>query len=176
MIRLGLRPNSSGGMSDPLRLLAPLPGTSDGLLLPTGVDSLITSIFGASGAFISGVLISGVLISGNLGWKRSNVRVSPIPKHLSSSQENTENKRVNKRERRDFSLFPSPMKIYLFLLFIVVEHRLGWRDKLTDHGKAPSPRLGRKSMTDHLPVSYLPADQAFLASLSSTPLLMRVWT
>ena len=59
MIRLGRRPNSSGGMSDPRRLLAPLPGIKDALLLPTGVDSLITSILGASGA----------LISGNFGYK-----------------------------------------------------------------------------------------------------------
>lgn len=56
MIRLGLRPSSSGGMREPRRLLPPLPGTSEGLRLPTGVDSLMTSILGASGALISGSL------------------------------------------------------------------------------------------------------------------------
>lgn len=54
MIKLGLRPNSSGGMSEPRRLLAPLPGAKEPFLLPTGVTSLITSILGVSGALISG--------------------------------------------------------------------------------------------------------------------------
>lgn len=54
MIRLGLRPNSSGGMREPRRLVEPLPGIKDPFLLPAGVTSLITSIFGASGALISG--------------------------------------------------------------------------------------------------------------------------
>lgn len=54
MIRLGLRPNSSGGISEPRRLLVPLPGTREPFLLPVGVTSLMTSIFGVSGALISG--------------------------------------------------------------------------------------------------------------------------
>lgn len=58
-MRLGRRPSSSGGISDPRRLLAPLPGTSEGLRLPTGDASRMTSILGASwGAFISGTLYS----------------------------------------------------------------------------------------------------------------------
>jgi hypothetical protein len=58
IIRLGLRPSSSGGMRDPLRLLAPLPGAKEPLRLPTGVMSLLTSILGAS---------AGALISGSFG-------------------------------------------------------------------------------------------------------------
>lgn len=54
MSKLGLRPSSSGGMSEPRRLLVPLPGAKEPFLLPTGVTSLITSILGASGALISG--------------------------------------------------------------------------------------------------------------------------
>jgi len=54
MIRLGLRPNSSGGISEPRRLPAPLPGAKELFLLPSGVTSLITSILGVSGALISG--------------------------------------------------------------------------------------------------------------------------
>lgn len=54
MIKLGLRPNSSGGMREPRRLLVPLPGTKEPFLLPTGVTSLMTSILGVSGALISG--------------------------------------------------------------------------------------------------------------------------
>lgn len=75
MIRLALRPNSSGGMSDPRRLPPPL-GTSDGLLLPIGDGvgdfSLDTSMVGASGA-----LISGVLISGTFGYKQQPVLYPP---------------------------------------------------------------------------------------------------
>jgi hypothetical protein len=54
MIRLGLRPNSSGGISEPRRLPVPLPGAKELFLLPIGVTSLITSILGVSGALISG--------------------------------------------------------------------------------------------------------------------------
>ena len=80
MIRLGLRPNSSGGMRDPLRLPVPLPGgIIDPLLLGTGDTFLLTWIFGASGVLISGVLISGVLISGTFGyWRTKNCFDIPI--------------------------------------------------------------------------------------------------
>lgn len=70
MIRLGLRPNSSGGINEPRRLLAPLPGISDGLLLPTGVVSRITSILGVS---------CGATISGNLGYNSTKNHQQSTP-------------------------------------------------------------------------------------------------
>lgn len=75
MIRLGLRPNSSGGIRDPRRLPEPLPGgiIIEPLRLATGDTFLLTSILGASGVLISGALISGVLISGTFGYiKKKN--------------------------------------------------------------------------------------------------------
>ena len=62
IIRLGLRPNSSGGIREPLRLPVPLPGTIDPLRLVIGEMSFETSIFGAS---------AGALISGNFGCVKS---------------------------------------------------------------------------------------------------------
>lgn len=58
MIKLGRlpRPSSGGGIRDPLRLDWPDPGTKDPFLSAAGDFSLITSIFGASGALISGTL------------------------------------------------------------------------------------------------------------------------
>lgn len=57
MIRLGRRPPSSGGISEPRRLVWPEPGANEPLRESTGVFSRLTSILGASGA--------GALISGN---------------------------------------------------------------------------------------------------------------
>lgn len=55
MMRLGLRPLSSGGIRDPRLLDVPDPGAKDPLReSPVGVFSRMTSILGASGALISG--------------------------------------------------------------------------------------------------------------------------
>lgn len=59
MIRLGLLPllSSGGGINEPLRLDCPEPGANEPFLLSVGVFSLLTSIFGASGALISGTFV-----------------------------------------------------------------------------------------------------------------------
>lgn len=67
MMRLGLRPSSSGGIKDPLRLLSRLPAATEVFrLIGLGDASLITSILGASCLV---PLTSGVLISGNLAFE-----------------------------------------------------------------------------------------------------------
>lgn len=67
MIRLGLRPSSSGGIRDPRRLPPPAPGgIIEARLLPVGVTSLITSIVGVSCAWPR--LSCGVWISGSFGY------------------------------------------------------------------------------------------------------------
>lgn len=58
MMSEGRRPFSSGGIREPLRDGGPEPGISELLReSPVGVFSRITSILGASGAFIDGTLI-----------------------------------------------------------------------------------------------------------------------
>lgn len=53
MMRLARRPIASGGINDPRLLVGPEPGSKD-FFLGSGVFSLTTSIFGASGVFICG--------------------------------------------------------------------------------------------------------------------------